>query len=413
MDAEEAHGAALAALPQMTPGRLRRLLTGRSTLEAWSALRDGGLSPGPSGPSRGQGPLFPAGGEEAALYELWARCARRVDPARVMRSYTEAGVRVHLAGRPGFPEPAALAPSPPAILFSMGSLGALDRPRVTLVGTRSATHYGLEVAAELGAGLARAGVSVVSGLAAGIDGAAHQGALVGGNAPPLAVVATGLDVVYPASHARLWARVASEGSLLSESPLGAVAQRWRFPWRNRLLAALGDVVVVVESHVRGGSLLTVEAAARCGRPVLAVPGSVRSPASAGANSLLADGCPPARDVDDVLVALSLEQPGAGLRPAASLPGLRPPQAGWPPSGSPSRPGARPPGPGGKERGPRGRDERSVWAALGTEPTTIDVVVRRTGLGPAQVAAVLGRLEGWGWARPGEGWWARCQPGVHG
>ena len=161
----------------------------------------------------------------------------------------------------------------------------------------------------------------VSGLALGIDGAAHLGCLDGGG-PAVGVVATGLDVVYPRRHALLWERVASEGVLVSEAPLGTSAERWRFPARNRLIAALALAVVVVESRRRGGSMLTVDSAIERQTDVLAVPGSVRSGASEGPNQLLAEGCPVVRDATDVLVALGSAVPlsdpagrGAGAGPA--------------------------------------------------------------------------------------------------
>jgi DNA processing protein len=358
---------------------------------AWALVVQGGpllftLDQGPRGEGdveeragRGRGRR---GWRPADLARAWAVHARSVDPTQVGAQYASAGVRVHVAGRPGYPEPLATAAYPPAVAFSLGSLRALEHPRAVVVGTRSATHYGQEVAAELGAGLAGAGVSVVSGLAAGVDGAAHWGALAAAGAPPLAVVGTGLDVIYPSSHARLWARVAACGGLISESPLGAPAQPWRFPWRNRLLAALADVVVIVESHLAGGAMLTAEWAAQCGKPVLAVPGSVRSPASAGTNSLLAEGCPPARDVDDVLVALGLHLQGSRRGPV--------------------REGGRPQEGGGPSEGP----DRAVWQAVDDQPTPTEAVLRRTGLGPGEVAAALGRLEAAGWILPGAGWWTR-------
>lgn len=428
---EEAFAAALAGLPHLTPFRLRGLLAGRSPARAWAGVRrgevlvGGGDHPGPpddtcerpvgaadGGPGlaqsawRGSSPLslvgtadpalgrasYPAAGPEpddhcprrahwtpSRLAASWAEHARGVDLPGLWEAHRAAGVAVHLYGSPSYPAVMASDPSAPAVLFSVGSLAALACPRAAVIGTRSASHYGEEVAAELGLGLARAGVAVVSGLALGIDGAAHTGALAGAGAPPLGVVGSGLDVVYPAAHARLWARVRISGGLISESPLGARAQGWRFPWRNRLLAALAEVVVVVESHRGGGSLLTVEAAARRGVPVLAVPGSVRSPASEGTNALLADGCAPARDVHDVLAALGLQREGkAGLLPAQPLP-------------------------------PTGLDG-AVWAALEAEPTPTETIMRRTGLSPGQVAAVLARLEEGGWVEAGPGWWERRRPG---
>ena len=168
------------------------------------------------------------------------------------------------------------------------------------------------MAAQLGAELSAAGVGVVSGLALGIDGAAHEGAY-GAGAPPVGVVAGGLDEPYPRHHARLWERVAEQGVIVSEWPAGVRTERWRFPVRNKLLAALSDVVVVVESRHHGGSRHTVEAALERGIPVGAVPGSIRSVTSEGTNALLADGAFPVCSSGDVLMALSLR--GATVVPA--------------------------------------------------------------------------------------------------
>ncbi len=284
-------------------------------------------------------------------------------------------VAAHRLGDPGYPPVLACDHQAPAVLYSQGDLGVLARPRVAVVGTRSATHYGEEVASELGRDLARAGVVVVSGLALGIDGAAHHGALAGGGAPPAGVVASGLDVVYPRRHAWLWDQVATRGVLLSESPLGTPTVPWRFPLRNRIVAALAQVVVLVECHRRGGALHTVEAAAQRGTPVMAVPGSVRSPASVGTNALLADGCSPARDADDVLAALDLERTG-GTAPT------RPPRSAL------------------------DGDAAAVLRALDWEPTATDEVLRRTGMALEDVAVILDRLAVTGLVRAGDGWWER-------
>ena len=158
------------------------------------------------------------------------------------------------------PNGCGATPSPLPILFCLGEPAVLDHaPSVAIVGTRSPTRYGLGVAAQLGSELSATGVSVVSGLAMGIDGAAHEGACAA-STPPVAVVAGGLDDPYPRRHSRLWARVAERGAIVSESPAGVGNEKWRFPTRNRLLAALSDVVVVVESRPGGGSRHTVDAA---------------------------------------------------------------------------------------------------------------------------------------------------------
>ena len=235
---------------------------------------------------------------------------------------------------------------------------------MALVGTRAPTRYGIGVAAQFGADLAAAGVSVVSGLALGIDGAAHEGAC-GAGAPPIGVVAGGLDDPYPRRHARLWERVAARGVVVSESPAGVRTEKWRFPVRNRLLAALSDVVVVVESRHHGGSRHTVDAAVARGVPVGAVPGSIRSATSEGTNALLADGAFPVCSYGDILVALSLagaDGPAADVTDGA--PPDRPPGPDAGPAGL-RRPVAGPgvtrrPGPGDGSR-PR-RPSAVAWSA---------------------------------------------------
>lgn len=179
---------------------------------------------------------------------------------------------------------------------------------VTIVGARRATSYGREVARELGRELAAAGLVVVSGLAFGIDGCAHRGALDGGRT--IAVLGCGPDVAYPASHRSLWRRICEQGTVISELPPGATPWRWTFPARNRIMAALAGMTVVVEAAARSGSLITTDLAADLGRDLGAVPGPVTSRASAGPNGLLASGAHVVRDAQDVLDAML----GPGCRP---------------------------------------------------------------------------------------------------
>jgi len=281
---------------------------------------------------------------------------------------------VMLPGGSGFPTGLGADPDPPAILFARGDPSVLDGRRVAIVGTRRCTRYGRDVAYDLGRDLASSGVRVVSGLALGVDGAAHRGALAAtGGAPPVAVVGSGLDVVYPPGHRALWEQVACSGLLLSEAPLGARPEPWRFPVRNRVIAALAEVVVVVESAEKGGSRHTVEAAMARDRPVMAVPGSVRSSVSSYTNGLLADGCHPVRDALDVLVALGLSSAPtekADLRPEP------------------------------------GEEEVPVLDALGWEPATFDELCSRSGRSPGQVSVALARLQAAGWVAERAGWWER-------
>jgi len=407
------HAAALAGLPAMTPVRLALVLGSLDPVESWTALTQG---TNPGDPKR-----------------RFAAAARVTDPAEVGERYRRTGVQILLPGRGLYPPALVGDPGAPAVLFAHGNPSVLqDRHRVAIVGTRSATPYGRQVAADLGRDLASAGVAVVSGLALGIDGAAHAGALGvadGDGAAPAAVVGTGLDVVYPSSNAKLWEQVVERGVVLSESPLGTQARPKVFPARNRIIAALSDVVVVVESHHGGGSLYTVEAAARRGIPVAAVPGSVRSKASDGTNGLLVDGCIPVRDVTDVLVAISLAGSGrpapAPAQQAATLVAARGRRSTSAPM-SASR-GISPPGPkvatlpqasvgtGDPETG-RSRAEpaspaitqagRSVMDAVDDTPTTFETILLRTDLTIALAAEACEDLVASGLLLAGAGWWSK-------
>jgi DNA processing protein len=206
--------------------------------------------------------------------------------------------------------------SPPAVLFVAGGLGRFSElageDPVAIVGARKASQYGLEVARSLGSGLARAGVTVISGMALGIDSAAHAGALSAG-APTIAVLPGSADRPYPRGKRALYRQIVDSGAAISELPPGSSVWRWTFPARNRILAALAATTVVVQAGSRSGSLLTAGFARSLGRPVGAVPGQVTSPQSAGPNSLLAGGAYVVRGPRDVLDQLF----GAGVRPVVS------------------------------------------------------------------------------------------------
>ena len=204
-----------------------------------------------------------------------------------------------------YPESLRDAADAPRALIGRGSpelLKGLETfETVTIVGARRATSYGREIARELGRELAAAGMTVVSGLAFGIDGCAHRGALDGGRT--IAVLGCGPDVAYPASHRSLWRRICETGLVISEFPPGAPPWRWTFPARNRIMAALAGMTVVVEAATRSGSLITMDLAADLGRDLGAVPGPVTSRTSAGPNSLLVAGAHVIRDAQDVLDAM--------------------------------------------------------------------------------------------------------------
>jgi DNA protecting protein DprA len=406
----ESHAAALSGLQGMTPVRLAKLLAAHDPVAAWGLVLSGRH---PADPQR-----------------RFVGPARKTDVAGVGERYAEAGVKVLLPGSSGYPTALVADPGAPAVLFALGDPGLLEgRVRVAIVGTRSATHYGRQVASELAGELAENGVVVVSGLARGIDGAAHAGVLRGTDEhapPPVAVVGTGLDVVYPSSNRGLWETIADRGCIFSESSLGTQPHPGVFPARNRIIAALSHVVVVVESHHGGGSLYTAEAAARRSIPVCAVPGSVRSRASDGTNALLVDGCTPVRDATDVLVAVSLAR--VGPHSAASAvddldPAADPDDPG---AAGLTRPGVPVAVPGATElralsvppSGPSRRsslpqpspqmtaDQRLVWEAVDDTPTAFETILIRTDLSIGDAANACGQLVDQGLLVSGAGWWTK-------
>lgn len=296
IDQERSARLALLLLPGMGPARLRWATSQGSAIAAMSSIRRGGSPADPRSAPAGVG---------ARLLETWHNAAGSNTDDAVLEDHRLAGIQVLAPGDKYWPY--ADDPEPPALLFVRGSADILCDPNIVgIVGTRRCTSVGRRVAKQMGAELANAGVVVASGLALGIDGAAHQGALSSNESDSVVgVVATGLDVPYPTSHSRLWDQIADRGVLVSESPLGTKAQRWRFPARNRLLAGLSRAVVVVESHGSGGALSTVDEALKRDVDVLVVPGSVLSAASDGSNALLLEGCAPVCSTRDVLELLAL------------------------------------------------------------------------------------------------------------
>ncbi len=262
--------------------------------------------------------------------------------------------------RPGDgPYPAALAriPDRPAEMRMSGSLGE-PRARVAVVGARLTDEYGADLARDLAAGLARAGVSVVSGGARGVDAAAHEGAL-GAGGHTVVVLGTGVDVAYPAGHRELFERIlAAGGALLSEQPDGTRGWKANFPRRNRIVSGMSDAVVVVRAGERSGALITAEWARSQGVPVFAVPGDVRDPLSAGPLGLLRRGARLATSAQDVLEPLGIT---AAAAPQLELPVL---SAG----------------------------ASALLSALGRRPRHADEVARAAGVAPGAALAGLLSLE---------------------
>jgi len=265
--------------------------------------------------------------------------------------------------------PAALfdLADPPPVLYLKGSLHALGRPAVAMVGARSASAQGVRDAQAFARVLSDAGLCVVSGLAAGIDAAAHLGALDGAGGT-LAVIGTGADQVYPARHRALAERIAAHGAVLSEFPLGTPPRSHHFPQRNRLIAALARGVLVVEAAARSGSLITARQAAELGREVFAIPGSIHAPLSRGCHLLIRDGAKLVESAQDVLEEL-------GARPQLA------------------------PAPAGQADGRAEQDAQAeqdagdaLGAALAFDPISLDELCRRSGLGASEALARLLALE---------------------
>lgn len=345
LDDRDIAATALVALDGMGPARLRTLLeVWPDPREVVSAIRHGRAISAFTDPRRD-------------LVTRLAAWRSRIDLDRAAEVLRLRSTRVLVTGRPDSPIDPGL-PDAPAVLFAEGARpDAFDRPRVAVVGTRAATPHGLADAMELGGVLARAGVTVVSGLAIGIDGAAHTGALdAGGTA--IGVLGTGLDVVYPRRHGPLHDRVRDHGLLISEYPHGTGPHPARFPVRNRIIAALADVVVVVEATQTGGARITADHALEYGRDVCAYPGSRRNPSARGCNELLRTAHVVV-DPEDVLELLGLT-PGDRRASAGHVDGAT-------------------------------VDERMVLRAMGGEPATVDDLTSHTGLGPGPVAIAVAGL----------------------
>jgi DNA processing protein len=370
---------ALASLPGVGPATLRVCLE-NDPVDAWHAAREGRAHGHPAlGHAVRRGPSG-ASTDGSAL----VRAAAEVDAAELLARHLDAGISVAVLGGPGYPERLLDDPDPPVLVFAAGSLTALDGPTVAIVGTRNATRLGCDTAASLSLDLARRGIAIVSGLALGIDGAAHrplvdrrpEEGLGPADGRPVAVVAAGLDHRYPRRHARLHDDVARIGAVVSEVPCGVGPARWRFPARNRIIAGLADALVVVESRSAGGSMLTVGDALARDVPVLAVPGHPSAVASAGALDLLCDGAIPVRDAQDVLVAIGMGGAEASAPTSSAEPEIDP-------------------------------SEAAVLAELGRGPRLLGELIGATGMGLSDVSSVLLSLERSGRIERSGGWFELC------
>jgi DNA processing protein len=269
-------------------------------------------------------------------------------------------------GRPGYPPLLAELHDPPRRLYLRGGPAeVLSLPAVAVVGARSCSAYGAQVARELARELAAAGVVIVSGLARGIDGEAHRGALAVGGLT-VAVLGCGIDRDYPRAHAELARRIAESGLVISEYPPGVEPAPWRFPARNRIVAGLAKATVVVEARERSGALITADFALELGRDVFAVPGEITSGLSKGTNDLIRQGATPLLAAADVLESLGVE-PSPPPIPASLSP-----------------------------------EANAVLAFLADGAATLDEISRGTDLGSPEVAVALTELELAGLVVGGEG-----------
>lgn len=292
----------------------------------------------------------------AALAQLDAARTGEAEERRAR----EIGVSILTLADPGYPELLRRIADPPPVLYCRGTLAPEDRNAIAVVGSRRATAYGRTATERLCRDLASCGVTVVSGMARGIDGWAHRAALAGGGRT-IAVLGAGLDRIYPPEHRGLAGEIARQGAVLSEFPLGLAPEKWHFPLRNRVISGLSRGVIVVEAAAASGALITVDQALEQAREVFAVPGPITSPASAGTNRLIQQGAKLVEDVRDVLE----EFPELGARLSAL--------------GAPAAPALT-------------AAERRLLAGLGSDPRSIDEIIRTTTSAPAETAALLTSLE---------------------
>jgi DNA processing protein len=364
----------LRAVPGLTVPRARRLIQAFTLTGAYDALCDGGPA------------TIEAFDRESTVHEVIAAARRSTGLGGMyFQRCRRLGVRMWLPGDPGWADHFGEDGQPPAALFYRGDLSICTKPRVGIVGTRSATPAGREMAQRFGRELSDLGIAVVSGLAFGIDANAHAGVLASDDPAPIGVVGSGHDVIYPRANAELWKRVAERGVLFSEYFPGSRPTRLSFPERNRIIAALSDVLVVVESTESGGSMITVGEAWLRKKPVMVVPGNPLNKSCAGSNGLLRRTFAaekkviPCLDTADILSVLALDRLVSGaaveVRPEPNHLGM------------------------------------AVLRELGWEGASTSKLVLRLGRSPSEVVGALGRLELDGWISCRSGQWSQVPSGV--
>ncbi|MEA2641499.1 MAG: processing protein [Chloroflexota bacterium] len=300
-----------------------------------------------------------AAGLDRRCVESLQQARRRVDPGRETRILAAVGAEAVTRRDPRYPARLAEIYDPPPVLYVRGELDPPNTAAIAVVGTRRATSYGKLAAERLSSDLAREGVTIVSGLALGVDAAAHRAAVDAGGRT-YAVLGNGLDRVYPSQNARLAEQVAAHGALVTEFPIGTKPDAVNFPRRNRVIAGIASGTLVVEAGDRSGALITAAFAAEQGRDVMAVPGSIFSPMSAGTNALIRDGATPVTEAKDVLAELQPTRIPRQLAVADIL--------------------------------PLDDTERTLLDVLGPEPIHIDEIARAASLPMSLVSSALAMLE---------------------
>ncbi len=338
-------------IDKLGPVRVRSLIAALGSPEAIFA----------AGPDE----LMKAGGVGRDLAAGIVEQRGRADAGREEERAAKLGARLVTPVDGEYPEPLKAIHDPPLALYVRGALEAKDRHAVAVVGTRHATHYGLTVADRLGYQLAKVGFTVVSGLARGIDTAAHRGALKGGGRT-LAVLGSALDKLYPPENEALAKEIAEHGAVISEYTLGREPDRTTFPYRNRVVSGLSMGVVVVEAGRNSGALMTADQALEQGRSVFAVPGRIDSAASKGAHQLIRNGARLVDDVDDILQEFEFLIPPEKKKQAKALD---------------ERPATQ-----------LSIDEQSVVRALWEGALDVDALIRKAGLKTAALNSLLIGLE---------------------
>jgi DNA processing protein len=341
-ESETAFWLAVSRVPYIGPARIERLLQTFGSLSvAWSAPAED----------------LRAALESRSLSALLA-ARGRIDPAGELERLSRLGIRAVHPGHPSYPRLLAEISGRPSLLYVRGELAPADNTSVAIVGTRRATPYGRQAAERIATELAQAGVTVVSGLARGVDAAAHRAALEAGGRT-IAVLGSGLDVIYPAEHGRLAEQILGSGAILSEFPPGTKPDAQNFPARNRIVSGMTLGTLIIEAPARSGALITASFAGDQGREVFVIPGSIFAQTAEGTNALLRDGARLVRDGADILEDLGL----GGGDPVVTQTQLL-----------------------------LGEDERRLFEAVGKEARHIDELAEDAGLPAGAASALMLTLE---------------------